>query len=43
VLFLRYRHTDPRLAPGRAWDIALILSSASLMLVGLLGLWRLIA
>jgi Mn2+/Fe2+ NRAMP family transporter len=43
VLFLRYRHTDPRLAPGRAWDIALILSSASLMLVGLLGLWRLLA
>jgi len=41
VLYLRYRHTDPRLAPGRAWDIAVILSSASLVLVGLLGLWRL--
>jgi len=41
VLYLRYRHTDPRLAPGRGWDAAVILSSASLVLVGLLGLWRL--
>lgn len=41
VLYLRYRHTDPRLAPGRAWDVAVILSSASLVGVGALGLWRL--
>jgi Mn2+/Fe2+ NRAMP family transporter len=41
VLYLRYRHTDPRLAPGRAWDIAVILSSLSLVIVGVLGLWRL--
>lgn len=41
VLYLRYRHTDPRLQPGRVWDVALILSSASLVVVGLLGLWGL--
>jgi Mn2+/Fe2+ NRAMP family transporter len=42
VLYLRYRYTEPRLRPGKAWDVCLILSSASLVVVGLLGLWRLL-
>ena len=41
VLYLRYRVTDPRLRPGKAWDLVLLISCASLVLVGLFGLARL--
>ena len=42
ILYLRYRVTDPRLRPGRLWDIALLISCASLVTVGLVGLIRLL-
>jgi len=42
VLYLRYFVTDRRLRPGRAWDVLLLASSASLVVVGALGLARLL-
>ena len=39
ALYFRYTLTDPRLRPGRVWDIALILSCASFFLVGGFGLF----
>src|SRR5690606_36998510 len=34
VLFFRYRRIDPRLAPGRLWDLFLWLSCAGFVVVG---------
>ena len=42
VLYLRYRVTDPRLRPGRAWDAALLTSSLSFLFVGVFSLIRLL-
>jgi hypothetical protein len=39
ALYFRYRLTDPRLRPGRAWDAALILSCISFLVVGGFGLF----
>ena len=33
----RYRHCDPRIAPGRAWDFFLWLSVAGLIVTGVWG------
>jgi Mn2+/Fe2+ NRAMP family transporter len=41
ALYLRYRHTDPRLAPGPVWDAALGLSCLAFLLVGGFGLYQL--
>jgi len=40
VLFFRYRECDPRLAPSRAWDVLLWVSSIGFILVGLWTLWQ---
>lgn len=39
ILWFRYRRTDPRLAPGRAWDACLWLSFASFVAIGLYLAW----
>ena len=38
ALYMRYRLTDKRLRPSKAWDAALILSCLSLLAVGLFSL-----
>jgi len=38
ALYFRFRLVDPRLRPGRAWDAALLLSCASLLVAGLFSL-----
>ena len=43
ALYFRYRLTDPRLRPGRAWDAALVLSCLSLLAVGLFSLYQLLS
>jgi hypothetical protein len=43
ALYLRFRHTDPRLAPGLAWDVALVLSCLVFLIVGGLGLYLMLA
>jgi len=40
ALYLRFKLTDPRLAPGRAWDAALILSCLGFAVVGGFGLYQ---
>jgi Mn2+/Fe2+ NRAMP family transporter len=40
ALYLRFQLTDPRLAPGRAWDAALILSCLVFVVVGGFGLYQ---
>jgi Mn2+/Fe2+ NRAMP family transporter len=40
VLFFRHRDIDPRLAPSRAWDLLLWVSSAGFVLIGLWTLWQ---
>ena len=40
VLFFRHREFDPRLAPSRAWDLLLWLSSAGFIVVGLWTVWQ---
>jgi len=40
ALHQRYGRTDRELAPGRAWDLALVLSSAGLVLAGGWTLWN---
>jgi Mn2+/Fe2+ NRAMP family transporter len=42
VLYLRYRVTDPRLRPGRAWDAALLISCACFVAIGLFSIVRLL-
>jgi len=39
VLWFRYRESDPRLAPSRAWDALLWLSAAGFLVVGLWTAW----
>jgi hypothetical protein len=39
AVYLRYRRTDPRLTPGRAWDAFLWLSLAGLTLAAGVGIW----
>jgi Mn2+/Fe2+ NRAMP family transporter len=43
VVFFRWRETDPRLAPSRAWDALLAASVAGLVTVGLWTVWEKIA
>jgi hypothetical protein len=43
VVYFRWRETDPRLAPSRAWDGLLAASVAGLVTVGLWTLWEKIA
>jgi Mn2+/Fe2+ NRAMP family transporter len=43
ALYFRYRLTDSRLQPGRAWDAALVLSCLSLLAVGLFSLNQLLS
>jgi hypothetical protein len=40
VAFFRWRQTDPRLAPSRAWDVLLTASITGLVTVGLWTLWE---
>ena len=40
VLWFRWRALDPRLRPGRAWDILLVTSSAGFIIIGLWTLWQ---
>jgi hypothetical protein len=39
ALFLRYRRIDPRLAPTRAWDIFLWISSLGMLVAGCWAAW----
>jgi Mn2+/Fe2+ NRAMP family transporter len=43
VVYFRWRQTDPRLAPSRAWDALLAASVAGLVTVGLWTLWEKLA
>jgi hypothetical protein len=43
VVYFRWRETDPRLAPSRAWDLLLAVSVAGLVTVGLWTLWEKLA
>jgi Mn2+/Fe2+ NRAMP family transporter len=43
ALYFRFRLTDPRLHPGHAWDVALVLSCLSLLAVGLFSLYQLLS
>ena len=43
VVYFRWRETDPRLAPSRAWDALLAVSVAGLVTVGLWTLWEKLA
>ena len=40
ALYFRFRLTDPRLRPGRLWDIGLCLSCLSLLVAGLFSLYQ---
>jgi len=42
-VYFRHRLTDPRLAPGRAWDIALVVSCLGFLALGVFGLYRLLS
>jgi manganese transport protein len=39
TLYLRYRRTDPRLAPSKLWDALLIVASLSISLVAVYAIW----
>jgi Mn2+/Fe2+ NRAMP family transporter len=39
TVYLRYRRTDPRLAPGRAWDLTLVIASLSITVVAAYAIW----
>jgi Mn2+/Fe2+ NRAMP family transporter len=39
AIYLRYRRTDQRLAPGKAWDLFLWVSLAGLILAAGVGVW----
>lgn len=39
VIWFRYRESDPRLAPSRAWDALLWISAAGFLAVGLWAAW----
>lgn len=43
AMYLRFKATDPRLAPGRVWDAALILSCLGFVAVGGFGLYQIFA
>jgi Mn2+/Fe2+ NRAMP family transporter len=40
ALFFRYRCSDPRLAPGRGWDVCLWISAAGMLVA---GVWALVS
>ncbi len=40
ALYWRFTATDPRLAPGRGWDVLLVLSCVGLLVVGVFGVWQ---
>ena len=39
ALYFRYTATDPRLAPGRMWDLLLLLSCLGLLIAGSWGVY----
>jgi Mn2+/Fe2+ NRAMP family transporter len=39
-IYFRFRYTDARLAPSRAWDVALMLSCLGFVVIGGFGLYR---
>jgi len=39
ILWFRFKKTDPRLAPGRVWDVMLCLSFASFVAIGIYIAW----
>jgi hypothetical protein len=43
VLHFRHRESDPRLAPSRAWDVLLWVSSIGFIVIGLWTLWQKLA
>ena len=43
AVYFRFRLTDAGLAPGHAWDVVLILSCLSFLLIGGFGLYRFLA
>ncbi|MEE8305668.1 MAG: Nramp family divalent metal transporter [Gammaproteobacteria bacterium] len=40
ALYFRYKLTDQRLHPGKVWDVLLVLSCISFVVVGGFGLWN---
>lgn len=40
VLWFRWRALDPRLRPGRAWDVLLVVSSVGFIVIGTWTLWE---
>ena len=40
VVFFRWRQTDPRLRPSRAWDVLLWASAAGFVMVGIWTAWQ---
>ena len=40
AIYLRYTRIDPRLAPGRLWDLLLFLSSLGLLIAGGFGVYK---
>jgi Mn2+/Fe2+ NRAMP family transporter len=42
ALYFRYKLTDPQLYPGKIWDVLLVLSCFSFVLVGGFGLWKVV-
>ncbi|MFV2067209.1 MAG: Nramp family divalent metal transporter, partial [Pirellulales bacterium] len=43
ALYFRYRRCDPRIAPGRVWDLLLWLSALGMLLAGAWLTWTLVA
>jgi Mn2+/Fe2+ NRAMP family transporter len=39
AMYFRFRHTDARLQPSRAWDLALVVSCLGLLVAGVWGAW----
>jgi hypothetical protein len=39
VVWFRYRESDPRLAPARAWDMLVWISAAGFVVIGLWTAW----
>jgi hypothetical protein len=39
VIWFRYRESDPRLAPSRAWDALVWISAAGFLTIGLWAAW----
>lgn len=42
AIYFRYKLTDPRMRPGKVWDVLLVLSCLSFVVVGGFGLWKVV-